>query len=55
MTKYVIGPDAAIRLSHDQAVIGDEHQILARRFFARKCCRCSPTHSSHSMGNSPMP
>jgi hypothetical protein len=29
MTKYVIGPDVAIRLAHDHAVIGDEHQILA--------------------------
>jgi len=29
MTKYVIGPDVAIRLAHDQAVIRDEHQILA--------------------------
>lgn len=29
MTKYVIGPDVAIRLAHDQAVIGDEHRILA--------------------------
>jgi hypothetical protein len=29
MTKYVIGPDVAIRLAHDQAVIGAEHQILA--------------------------
>lgn len=29
MTKYVIGPDVAIRLAHDQAVIGEEHQILA--------------------------
>ena len=29
MTKYVIGPDVAIRLAHDQAEIGDEHQILA--------------------------
>ena len=29
MTKYVIGPDVAIRLAHDQAVIGDDHQILA--------------------------
>ena len=29
MSKYVIGPDVAIRLAHDQAVIGDEHQILA--------------------------
>jgi len=29
MTKFVIGPDVAIRLAHDQAVIGDEHQILA--------------------------
>jgi predicted nucleic acid-binding protein len=29
MTKYVIGPDVAIRLAHDQAVIGDENQILA--------------------------
>ena len=29
MTKYVIGPDVAIRLAHDEAVIRDEHQILA--------------------------
>jgi predicted nucleic acid-binding protein len=29
VTKYVIGPDVAIRLADDQAVIGDEHQILA--------------------------
>jgi hypothetical protein len=29
MTKYVIGPDVAIRLAHDQVAIGDEHQILA--------------------------
>jgi predicted nucleic acid-binding protein len=29
MTRYVVGPDVAIRLAHDQAVIGDEHQILA--------------------------
>ena len=29
MTRYVIGPDVAIRLAHDQAVIRDEHQILA--------------------------
>jgi predicted nucleic acid-binding protein len=29
VTKYVIGPDVAIRLAHDQAEIGDEHQILA--------------------------
>ncbi len=29
MTKYVIGPDVAIQLAHDEAVIRDEHQILA--------------------------
>jgi len=29
MTKYVIGPDVALRLAHDEAVIPDEHQILA--------------------------
>jgi predicted nucleic acid-binding protein len=29
MTRYVIGPDVAIRLAHDQAVVRDEHQILA--------------------------
>ena len=29
MTRYVIGPDVAIRLAYDQAVIRDEHQILA--------------------------
>jgi predicted nucleic acid-binding protein len=29
MTRYVIGPDVALRLAHDQADISDEHQILA--------------------------
>ena len=29
MTKYVIGPDVALRLAHDEAVIPDEHQVLA--------------------------
>jgi predicted nucleic acid-binding protein len=29
MTRYVIGPEVANRLAQDQAVIHDEHQILA--------------------------
>ncbi len=29
MTRYVIGPDVALRLAADQAVIGEEHQLLA--------------------------
>ena len=29
MSRYVIGPDVAMHLAHDQAVISDEHQILA--------------------------
>jgi predicted nucleic acid-binding protein len=29
MTRYVIGPDVAIRLARDEAVIRREHQILA--------------------------
>ena len=29
MTKYVIGPDVALRLAHEEAVIPDEHQVLA--------------------------
>jgi predicted nucleic acid-binding protein len=29
VTRYVIGPDVALRLAHEQAVIPDEHQILA--------------------------
>jgi predicted nucleic acid-binding protein len=33
MTRYVIGPDVAIRLAHDQAAIGDEHQIVAPTLF----------------------
>ncbi len=33
MTKYVIGPDVAIHLAHDEAVIRDEHQILAPALF----------------------
>ncbi|WP_207786246.1 hypothetical protein [Micromonospora globispora] len=29
MTRYVIGPDVALRLARDEAVIPDAHQILA--------------------------
>lgn len=29
MTRYVIGPDVALRLAHEQAVIADEHRIVA--------------------------
>src|SRR5215472_1340012 len=29
MTRYVIGPDVAVRLARDQAVIRGEHQLLA--------------------------
>ena len=29
MTRYVIGPDVAMRLAEERAVIGEEHQILA--------------------------
>jgi predicted nucleic acid-binding protein len=29
MSKYVIGPEVAMRLAHDRAVVSDEHQILA--------------------------
>jgi hypothetical protein len=29
MTRYVTGPDVAIRLARDQVAMGDEHQILA--------------------------
>jgi predicted nucleic acid-binding protein len=29
MSRYVIGPDVAMRLAQDQAVIGNDHQILA--------------------------
>ena len=29
MTKYVIGPDVALRLAHDEVAISDEHQLLA--------------------------
>ena len=29
MTRYVIGPDVAIRLARDETVIRGEHQILA--------------------------
>jgi predicted nucleic acid-binding protein len=32
MTRCVIGPDVAIQLAHDQAVIRKEHQILAPAF-----------------------
>ena len=29
MTRYVIGPDVAIQLAHDDAMIRQDHQILA--------------------------
>jgi predicted nucleic acid-binding protein len=29
MTRYVIGPDVALRLAGDRAVIGEEHQLVA--------------------------
>lgn len=29
MTRYVIGPDVALRLARDQAVLGGDHQLLA--------------------------
>ena len=29
MSRYVIGPDVAMRLAQDQAIIGNDHQILA--------------------------
>jgi len=29
MTRYVISPDVALRLAHNQVVIPDEHQLLA--------------------------
>ena len=29
MTRYVIGPDVAVRLAHEEAVIRGEHQLLA--------------------------
>ena len=29
MTKHVIGPDVAMRLAHNQAVIDPEQQLLA--------------------------
>ena len=29
LTRFVIGPDVALRLAHDEAVIPDEHQLLA--------------------------
>jgi predicted nucleic acid-binding protein len=29
MTRYVITPQVALRLAHDQVVVSDEHQLLA--------------------------
>jgi predicted nucleic acid-binding protein len=29
VTRYVIGPDVALRLAHDEAVIPDRHHLLA--------------------------
>ena len=29
MTRYVIGPDVALRLAHHRSVVADEHQVVA--------------------------
>lgn len=29
MTRYVIGPDVALRLAHDRAAVSDQQQVLA--------------------------
>jgi predicted nucleic acid-binding protein len=29
MTRYVIGPDAALRLAHDRYAVADEHRVVA--------------------------
>ena len=34
MTRYVVSPDVAIRLAHERAVIGDQHQILSSLYQA---------------------
>jgi len=39
MARYVIGPDVAIRLAYDEAVIRGEHQILAPALCAPRSCR----------------
>jgi predicted nucleic acid-binding protein len=33
MTKYVIGPDVALRLAQEDAMIADEHKLLAPTLF----------------------
>jgi predicted nucleic acid-binding protein len=33
MTRYVIAPEVALRLAHDEAVISNEHQLLAPTLF----------------------
>lgn len=33
MTRYVIGPDVAVQLAHDQTVISDDHRLLAPTLF----------------------
>jgi predicted nucleic acid-binding protein len=33
MTKYVIGPDVVLRLAQEDAVIADEHKLLAPTLF----------------------
>jgi hypothetical protein len=39
MTRYVIGPDVAIRLAQDQAVIRGGYQILGPALLRSRCCR----------------
>ena len=33
MTRYVIGPDVALRLAQEDAIIADEHKLLAPTLF----------------------
>ena len=39
ITRYVIGPDVAVRLAHEEAVTTANISSWLRRFCARRCCQ----------------
>ena len=40
MTRYVIGPDVAVHLAHDQTVISQEHRLLAPTLLRSQVLSC---------------
>ena len=40
MTRFVVDTSAVLHLAGTEVEVSDEHELLHRRFFVRKRCRC---------------